>query len=466
MNELLLGQAADWLGIPLNAMARGVICSGVSVDTRTIKPGDLFVALEGARVDSHSLCGEAAAKGAVAALVCRDNPLISGVKEAELRHFPLLRVENVVSALGQLAAAHRQQFSPQICALTGSYGKTSTKELLFQILSLQGKTLATKGNLNTEVGVPLMLLELDASHRYAVFEMGARHPGDISTLTRLIRPHLGILLNAGMAHREIFGTDEAIAAAKGELIEGLGEEGTLVLNRESPWITLWQKRAGDRPTITFGKQEKTEKEGKTDVSASQIEFRADQLGMRFVLTIAGESLPVALSLSGAHAVSNALAAAAAAHGLGISLQGIREGLENARPVGGRLYRRAGLRGSIILDDTYNANPASMRAGLEVLARFPGKKIFVMGDMFELGDESLALHREMGKTAKRLGIERLWGVGEQTKGAVETFGSSAAYFEHKPALIEALRPLLYEQVTVLVKGSRGMKMEEVVEALLC
>ncbi len=445
MNVLSLSYIAKILNLP-NANP-DIRIKGVNADTRKIVPGDLFVALPGERVDGHDYIQEATAKGAVAVLASRKLET----------HLPCLIVPNTLQALGILAKHYRAQFSIPLLALTGSCGKTTVKEMIAGILAVKGSVLATLGNQNTEVGVPLTLLRLLPEHSAAVVEMGARHKNDIAYLMSITNPSISLITNAGVAHIEIFGSEQGIAQAKGEIFEGLSPEGTVIINRDDANAEYWLGLL--KPTqrlITFGFQEKAE------IRAINVQIGSQD--SRFELITDIGSIFIKLSTVGEHNIQNALAAAAGARAMGVSLADIQAGLENFRSVTGRLQFKAGSLGAVIIDDTYNANPASMRAALAVLAKLPGKKIFVMGDMFELGSDALDAHRQMGIEAKQLGINTFLGIGELTRAASESFGENAAHYSDKASLIDALSVLSVEGATILIKGSRGMRMEEVVAAL--
>jgi UDP-N-acetylmuramoyl-tripeptide--D-alanyl-D-alanine ligase len=423
------------------------VLEGVKCDSRQIRPGDLFVALEGERVDGHDYLQEAEARGAVGALISR--PVQT--------RLATIQVPDTLKALGVLARSYRQFFSIPMAAITGSCGKTTTKEMLSGILALQGSVLSNEGNLNTEVGVPLTLLRLLPEHRFAVVEMGARKKGDIAYLMTLAMPSVSLITNAGVAHIEIFGNKQGIAEAKGEIFQALAPHGTAVINIDDAhadyWLGLLQS---GQKKMCFGFSEKADIQG--------LQLLMNSVGSQFELKTDIGSLNISLAVPGKHMVENALAAAAVARALDISLAYIKKGLEQFSPVKGRLQSKIGIGGVSIIDDSYNANPVSMRAALRVLANCPGQKIFVMGDMFELGGEALTLHREMGVEAKKLGVDQLLGLGTLTQAAVEGFGVGALHYENKNALISALHQNLSKETTVLVKGSRGMRMEEIVFAL--
>ena len=418
--------------------------SSISVDTRTLQKGALFVALKGQQVDGHAFVKEAEAKGA------------SGVLVSEKVHttLPVLQVSDTLSALGQLAQAYRKTFPIPIVAITGSCGKTTVKEMLFKILSRLGSVLATQGNFNTEIGVPLTLSKLNATHRCAIIEMGARKENDIAYLMQLAAPEVSILTNAGTAHIEIFGNEQAIAKAKGEIFQCLDPKGTAVMNADDKQYGYWKSLLQGQKIISFG-----------------IDNKADIIGVPLcdgyfdLITDIGKAL-VQLQVSGKHNVMNALAAAAGARALGVSLENIQRGLEAFSAVPGRLENKKGVFGACVIDDTYNANPSSVTAALDVLSKCVGQKILVLGDMKELGSKAAALHYEVGVQAKNLNIDHVLCIGALTVHTAEGYGTGAKHYDHKSTLVQEIMSLLKSNTksTILVKGSRAMGMEDVVRAL--
>ena len=447
MNNLTLSFIANATNAELIADDANRVCEGVNTDSRKIAKGELFVALSGANVDGHHYIEEAEAKGAAAVMVDR---------KVNTR-LPILLVSNTLEALGKLAKAYREQFQLPIIALTGSCGKTTVKEMIASILMMRGPTLFTQGNLNTEVGVPLTLLRLLPEHQAAVIEMGARKKNDIAYLMEITSPAVTLITNAGVAHLEIFGSERGIAEAKGEIFSRLSESGIAVVNRDDIHAEYWQSLLNkDQKVITFG----LHPEAKITATDITIESQFSQFKL---LTDIGTEV-IRLSAPGKHNILNALSAAATARALDFDLEMIKQGLERFMPVTGRLQLKTGLGGCSIIDDTYNANPISVRAALSVLAMRPGEKIFIMGDMFELGPEAILLHRQIGIEAKALGINQLYGVGTMTEAAVQGFGDQATHYPDKASLINAIKNTLNPNTTVLIKGSRGMRMEEIVTAL--
>lgn len=424
-----------------------VTFDAVGIDSRRLPVGALFVALPGAHADGHDFLAAARAQGAAAALVSRlvDDPL------------PQLRVADTRLALGRLAAAWRMRFTGPLIALTGSNGKTTLKEMLAAVLSQRGSTLATAGNLNNDLGVPLTLLRLRGEHGYAVIEMGANHHGEIAYLTALARPDVAILNNAGPCHLEGFGDITGVARAKGEIFQGLSAAGVAVINRDDPHADYWLGLNSARRVIDFGLDQPAAVSGQI----------LDAARNRFRLVTSAGAIDINLPLPGRHNVRNALAAAAAALAVGATLDEIRAGLEDLQTVGGRMQALPGRHGGAVIHDAYNANPASLAAALAAVSVEPGRKWLVLGDMRELGPLADELHAQSGREARAAGFERLYGLGEHSAAAVQAFGSGAVHFATVEALVTALEHDLQDAgpaPLVLIKGSRGMRMERVVAAL--
>ena len=443
MMTMPLSRAAE----VLNARLRGVDVTfrGVSTDTRTLAQGNLFVALRGPSFDGHDYLQQARQRGAVAAAV-------SEPRDADL---PLLEVGDTRLALGGLAAHWRAQFSIPVVGLTGSNGKTTVKEMIAAILARCGATLVTRGNLNNDIGVPQTLFGLDAQHRYAVVEMGANHGGEIAYLTGLVQPTVGLVNNAGPAHLEGFGSIDGVARAKGELFEGLGSDAVCVINADDRYAGLWRAMAGSRPVMSFGLEQPAE---------LQAQWRGDLQGSDIELHTPAGAASLRLSLPGRHNVMNALAAAAAALALEIPLPHIVAGLAAVRAVHGRWESLPGINGVQLIDDTYNANPASLQAALQLLGDADAEPWLVLGDMGELGQEGRRLHRQMGEEAKRNGVRRLFALGELAQQAADAFGAGAEGFADVEALTRRLGQMARPGVLILVKGSRSMRMERVIAAL--
>lgn len=439
----MLSTAAAWL--EAKQLGQDVTFNGVCSDSRAIVPGSLFIALRGPNHDGHEHVAAAAEAGAVAALV--EHPVDCVI--------PQLIVKDSRIALGRLAAAWRQELATPLVAVTGSNGKTTVKEMCAAILGRAGNTLATRGNLNNDIGLPLTLLRLQREHRYGVIEMGANHPGEIAYLTDITRPQVAILNNAAAAHLEGFGSLEGVARAKGEIFAGLAENGVAIINADDEYAPLWRELSASRQVLTFGLEQVA------DVTAR---WQGDVYGSRLEVTTPVAEFQLDIALPGRHNVMNALAAIAAATALNIDSRQIIDGLESLQAVGGRLQARRGINGATVIDDSYNANPASMGAGIRVLAECDGQRYLALGDMGELGEEAAELHRHVGSEARAAGIERLYATGTLSRGAVEAFGENGHFFEQQQQLIAALLPEMKGDVTVLVKGSRSSHMERVVEAL--
>lgn len=421
---------------------------GVSIDSRKIAPGQLFVALAGPRFDGHDYLDEVAAKGAVAALVQREVPGSS---------LPQLLVADTRLALGQLGALNRRAFRHPVAAITGSSGKTTVKEMLASILGTRGPVLMTRGNLNNDLGAPLTLLELAPEHTAAVIELGANHVGEIRYTVGLTQPQVVLINNAGTAHVGEFGGPEKIVEAKGEILEGLGEGGIAVLNLDDKAFGTWKQRAGNHAVLTFALSNPA-----ADFHASDIAH--DERGCpSFTLHAAQGSVAIQLNLLGTHNIANALAAAAAAQTFGVSLQGIAEGLNNVQPVKGRSVAQMTAGGIRVIDDTYNANPTSMCAAVDILAGFSGRTVLVLGDIGELGQWAEEGHRQVGDYARGK-VDALYAVGPMMAHAVKAFGQNARHFTNQADLIAAVRGEQAINTTILIKGSRSAAMENVVAAL--
>ena len=440
----------------LGAIAPGTdaaaMVHGVSTDSRAITPGQLFVALEGERFDGHDFLAQVASLGAGAALV-------RAGREAPDLAIPQVSCADTRLALGRLAAHWRRRFSIPVFAVTGSNGKTTTKEMLTAILVADGgseRVLATRGNLNNDIGLPLTLLGLGADHRYAVVEMGMNHPGEIAYLTGIAAPTVALVTNAQRAHLEGLGSLEGVAREKGSIYGGLPPDGVAVINADDSHARLWWDLNPGRRIMDFSLGGQALVRGRAHVHG--LETRLD------LITPAGEA-QVVLAVPGLHNARNALAAAAAALAADLPLAAVVAGLNGFTGVKGRLQQKTGPRGSVILDDTYNANPDSVRAGIDVLAATVGKKVLVLGDMGEIGVQSGQYHDEIGGYAKSMGVDRLFCLGEASRLAARNFGPGGDQFASRAALEKALLPELGPDVTVLVKGSRFMRMEQVVESLV-
>lgn len=429
--------------------------AGVSTDSRAVAPGQLFVALKGERFDAHDFIAQVAAQGAAAALVAEDQ---LAKARAAAPALPLVACADTRHGLGRLAAHWRAKFAIPVIALTGSNGKTTTKEMIASILAVAfgaEAVLATRGNFNNDIGLPLTLLGLTAAHKVAVIEMGMNHPGEIAYLTGLTRPTVALVTNAQRAHLEGMGTLDEVAREKGSIYAGLDAKGVAVVNADDEFAGYWQGLNCGRTVRTFGFAE-----GASVCGA----VRTHGLDLELDFACAEGSATVRLAVPGRHNAANALAAAAATLAAGIPLAQVAEGLARFTGVAGRLQRRAGKKGAQLLDDTYNANPDSVRAGIDVLAATVGRKVMVLGAMGEIGEMSGQFHDEVGGYAKSQGVDRLYTLGDLAEVATRNFGEGAQHFGSPEALAQALIPELGPDVTVLIKGSRFMKMERVVALL--
>lgn len=440
-----LARLADWTGGSLHGA--DVRCIGVSTDSRSVTPGQLFIALPGERVDGHDFVAPAQAAGAAAALVARSLPL----------ELPQLVVGDTVAALSRIARQWLKENGASRIGITGSNGKTTVKTLTAAVLAQAGRTYANPGNRNNEIGLPLAALEVGPEHAFAVFEMGAGKPGDIEWLCSIAPPQIGLVNNVAPAHLERLGTVEGVAQTKAAVYRALPASGVAVIPAEEAFAPLFRNSAAHCRRVEFGL------DGAVEVRASAIQM--DLSGSRFSLHLGGGSArPVTLPLSGRHNVRNALAAAAIGHAAGLDAAQIVHGLETAPAVAGRLRREVHPAGWTLLDDSYNANPGSFRAGLEALALAPGPRWVAMGQMAELGPAAATLHAELGALALKLGIGRLYAVGELSRHTVAAAGAIGRHFPDQTSLIAALAGELERDVTLLVKGSRSAAMDQVVAAL--
>jgi UDP-N-acetylmuramoyl-tripeptide--D-alanyl-D-alanine ligase len=460
---MLLSEAAAATGGTLRGS--DIAFDSIGTDTRALAPGALFVALKGDRFDGHDFLLQAIERGAVAAMVRDQGPTIQ-VQGAH-RHISRIVVDDTKKALGRLAAYWRDRFRMPLVALTGSSGKTTVKEMLAGILreacaqpihpDPDSCVLATRGNLNNDIGVPMMLLELKPTHRYAVIEMGMNHAEEIRYLARIAAPDVALVNNAGRAHLEFFASEEAIARAKGELFEELKADGTAVINADDRFAALWRDLAKGRKQIDFG----TEKPALVTAT-----YALRYLESEIVVKMPRGEAHTTLHAPGLHNVKNALAAAAAASALDIAPQAVSAGLARFGGIKGRLQKRAALNGATLIDDTYNANPDSARAAIALLGQASGTRLLVLGDMGELGPQAPRLHAEIGEAARVAGIERLLTLGELSAHAARAFGAGARHFPRIEDLLAEIENLLAPGVTMLVKGSRFMRMERVVKSFEC
>lgn len=444
-----LSEAADLMqGRLLGDDAR---FDAVGTDTRTLGAGDLFVAIRGPHFDGHDFLSVAARQGATGALVERDVDSL----------LPLIRVEDSLRGLGELAAAWRDRAQAFVIGITGSNGKTTLKEMCAAILEQGHRVLATRGNLNNDIGMPLTLTRLQ-DEQFAVIEMGANHAGEIRYLSNIARPDVAVLNNAGRAHLEGFGSLEGVARAKAEIIEGLKEDGVFVFNADDRFAALWRQLAAGREQLGFGVQRPA------DVSSPQDSYRIDWDAQGFIASFevnaGAQHFEVSMPLAGEHNRMNALAAIASCQVAGIDTLQMRAGLASLKPVAGRLAPLAGCGGARLIDDSYNANPDSVIAALKVLRVAPGRRTLVLGDLGELGPEQQALHAELGRRASEAGIDRLLSCGSLSHAASESFEGESQHFESQEALIEQIGGQLSADDSVLIKGSRASAMDRVVTAL--
>ena len=420
--------------------------AGISTDTRTIREGELFFALQGPNFDGRDYVATALQNGAVGAVVTRRT------RDA----LPQIEVEDTRLALGRFGSAWRHEHDVTVVGVTGSNGKTTLKELIAACLRRTAQTLATHGNLNNDIGVPLMLSRIEEKHRYAVIEMGANHAGEIAYLTSLADPDVVVITNAGAAHLEGFGSIKGVSRAKGEILQNARRPRAAVLNADDRYFDYWSSLVEDVRCISFGFTDSA------DVRATDVEAHAT--GNDFTLHVGADSAVVSLPLAGVHNVRNACAAAAVAHALDVSLDDICQGLHDVSPVGGRLQPVRGVGGATLFDDSYNANPLSVIAAAEFIAALPGESWLVLGDMKELGDDAAELHREVGEAARTSGVDRLFAFGDLASNAAEGFGEHARWYASLESLVDELCNDLSSDVNVLVKGSRSMRMERVVDAV--
>jgi len=414
--------------------------SGFSIDTRTLQPGDLYIAIKGDHFDGHDYCSDAELKGASGLVV--QTEIDSGL--------PQLKVEDTRLALGLLGKMWAQQFQVPTVAITGSNGKTTVKEMVAAMLGQLGPVLATEGNFNNEIGVPLTLLRLRAHHHYAVIEIGANAPGEVAMLSRLVQPDVALINNVGEAHLEGFGSIEAVASAKSEIFEGLSSDGWAVINADDRFADVMRKAASHAHIRQFGSQE--------DVA---VRLMPDS---ELKITTGDKLLSPRFSLLGRHNRLNAVAATAVAQCLDVQSVAIMSGLAEVTPVTGRLNKLPGINKSIVIDDTYNANPVSVRAAIDVLAEFEGTRILVLGDLGELGPDEINAHTQLGVYAKEAGIEHLFSVGVLSEHAADAF-EGAVHFLDQEQLVDTLRAVVKSGTTILVKGSRSSQMEHVVNPLV-
>ena len=445
MSAIALQALADETGGQL--VGESVALQNLAIDSREVKAGDLFAALSGQRVDGHDFAPQALAAGASALLT-----------ERKLEGFsPQLVVADVLQASGRFGCLKRQAFEGDVIAITGSAGKTTTKNLVAAALATAGEVHATVGNQNNELGVPITLSGLTSNHRFGVIEMGAGQPGDIAYLCQLARPNVAVCLNASAAHLAHYDSVDAIATTKGEIFEGLAGNGLAVINADQKWLPQWREQAGTARQVTFGLAEDA------DYRAADIEHLGIE-GSHFQLLTPAGSQPISLQLAGEQHVKNALAALAIAIEIGVTPTDAARAVRATGAGAGRGAVTHLPGGGTVVDDSYNANPAAVNAALQVLSRQPGYRVLVLGPMLELGEDSQSLHQEVGRNARQLGIDQLITVGSEASPAAEAFGRDALCFVDQAAL-QSDFPALPAEYTIWVKGSRGAGLEHTVAWLL-
>jgi UDP-N-acetylmuramoyl-tripeptide--D-alanyl-D-alanine ligase len=439
--------------IPGASMTGDAMFDGVTTDSRSAIGGSLFVALRGERFDAHDFLADVVAKGVAAVVVERVPEGLS---------IPALVVSDTRVALQEIGRHWRQQFSLPLIGVTGSNGKTTVKEMIASILACtfgEHHCLATRGNLNNDIGVPLTLLRLQAQHQAAVIELGMNHPGEIALLAGIAQPTLGMVNNAQREHQEFMESVEAVAKENGGVLDALPADGIAVFPADDPYTPLWREyaaRSGQRQIVTFGMA------ANADVSC---QYEPNAFGSILAVRAGDQQFAVRLAAAGLHNVRNALAAIACTFAIGIPFDAIVRGLESFVPVNGRLQRKTAPNGATIIDDTYNANPDSVRAAIDVLAHAKQLRVLVLGDMGEVGSEGQLFHEEIGAYARACGIDCLFTYGALARHAAEAFGVAAKHYDDLTGLMQALDTVVTEQVTVLVKGSRFMKMERLVHHLV-
>ncbi len=430
----------------VDALSSDAIVTGAKIDSRAVEAGDLFVALAGEKVDGHDYLAKARESGAVAALV--------SVKQAD--ELPQIVVDDVVKAFGQIASYWLQQCQPKVIAITGSNGKTTVKEMVASILRQQGKVLATAGNLNNDLGVPLTLCRLSKDDEFAVLEMGASGLGHIERLVNIAKPDVSIINNVAPAHLEGFGSLQGVATAKGEIYAGLSESGIAVVNSDMPYQGIWDESLEGKAIVTFAIN------SQADVMAEDTHF--DVHASHFMVKLDDQFHYINLPLLGIHNVSNALAAIAICYALNVSAEAMVKGLETVQSAPHRLQLRNGINGSQVLDDTYNANQASFSQAIRVLKGYPTKHWLVLGDFGELGPDSELIHQGLGQEAKAAGVDKLLTIGEQSQLAAAAFGDAAMMFKTHRELESYLKIELDQNTTCLIKGSRFMQLDKLADVL--
>lgn len=446
MIQAKLSEAAEWADAEL--IGHDAVFNSIAIDSRRIETSSVFVAIKGKRLDGHDYVECANAQGASGALVTR--PVATSL--------PLLVVTDSVQALGKLASFWRRSLELPVIGILGSNGKTTVKEMIAAILQCHygGSVLATQGNQNNELGVPLNLLRLNSSHQAAIIEMGANGQGEITRLGQIVKPDIAVITNAGLDHIAGFGGVEGAARANGEVFATMDDNGIAIVNGDDPCLSIWRDQLSKRSCFQFGLNPGVDVRGR---------WQARGYGSELTIDSPWGQIQCRLNLMGRHNALNALAAAASCMPLGVTLDTIASGLASLNPINGRLKPQRSHSGALIIDDTYNANPSSLTAALDILSSLPGNKILVLGDMAELGDVGESWHSQAGHAARSAGVELLFTVGELARFAAESFGQGACHFADNQALLNRLLPFLGTGLIVLVKGSRCMALENVVINLL-
>lgn len=426
-----------------------ITCQGVSTDSRTTRPGDCYIAIKGERFDGHTFIDQAIAQGAVALLVSEPGDYA----------VPSLLVGDTRIALGMMAKAHRQtQQLESLIAVTGSNGKTTVKTLLAHILQTQAPTWATPGNLNNDFGVPRTLLQISPEHRYAVIEMGANHQGEIDYLTRLAQPDVAVITLAAEAHLEGFGSLQGVIDTKGEIFNGLSDQGVGVINTDSPGFEQWQAKLTGKKTVTFGRSDQA------DVRV--LGGQSTPTGIKFELLVNNQTYAVFMPIMGLHNAMNAAAATAVCLAVGLEWSQIHPGLESFHGVAGRLQTYQSEQG-LLIDDSYNANPSSVKAAIDTLAALPGKTVLCLGAMAELGEETKVAHAQIGIYARQKGVDYVFCYGKDTRATLAAFNAEPLQPMTHSEISEQIQRLIdtHQPIDILIKGSRSAQMERVVETIL-
>lgn len=442
--HLLLSQLADVLDCV--QPATDVVITGTTIDSRKVSAGDLFVALKGEHVDGHQYLAAARQAGAVAAIVSEQQDDV----------LPQLVVSDVAKAFGQLAAFWKTQCKAKFVAVTGSNGKTTVKEMITAILAEHGSVVATEGNLNNELGVPLTLTRISNDRDYAVIEMGTNHPGEIAYLVDLVKPDVAVITNVGAAHLEGFLDVDGVAVEKASIYKGLKNGGVAVINADMPYARQWQQQCQPNDTISFALD--------NDAEITALNLTMEPTSSQFMVNIDNVMHFVKLPLPGKHNVANALAAIAVTYALSIPVAAIVRGLAKMKAVPHRLQLRAAVNQSRLIDDTYNANPTSYAKALQALTAFNDEHWLVLGDFGELGEDSEHIHTQLGIDAKQASVSRLFTVGTASKKACDAFGLGATHFDTQEAVQAVLKQELKKGVTCLIKGSHFMRLDKLADAL--